>query len=253
MDYIKTIDEFPLLSVFESRWEAFQRDFTVLKRHFKLGSHTSNKSIVGQVRGFSYFLHGKTIPEMIALGFRHPDWSDEQLPQIQQSFEATLAMPEIAESMDFLRGIQDELGLISVYFSSMKPSARFTVHFNDDPYMYRGHLGLTIPSGDIGLQVCDTVVKWQQGKVFVFDTLNAHRAWNLSEEERTVLIIDFYRPEADRAAMQALEAEQLTERLAQDKASFGFSGGSKQEQVTDEIKRRYGTEPTRIFRWDEAA
>ncbi len=248
-NYIGVIDEFPLLAAFEARWQDFQRDFDVLRKHFKLGAHTSNKSIIGQVRGFSYFLHGKTIPEMIALGFRHPDWTDEQLPQIQQSFSETLAMPEIAETMAFLQSIKEELGLISVYFSSMKPSARFTLHFNDDPYMYRAHLGLTIPTGDLGLRVSDTVVKWKQGKIFVFDTLNPHQAWNLSEQERTILIIDFYRPEKNRADMQALEGEQLKLRLQQDKESFGFSGGSQQEQVSDETKQRYGTEPTRFFDW----
>ena len=130
MDYIKTVEAYPFLAVFEERWQDFQRDFNVLKRHFKLGAHSSNKSIVGQVRGFSYFLHGRTIPEMIALGFRHPDWSDAQLYQIQDSFEETLALPEISQTMDFLDSIKEQTGLISVYFSSMKPDARFTMHLN---------------------------------------------------------------------------------------------------------------------------
>ena len=250
MNYVQTTSDFPFLKAMEARWQDFQRDFTVLRKHFKLGAQTSNKSIVGQVRGFSYFLHGKTIPEMIALGFRHPDWTDEQLPQIQQSFEGTLAMPEIAETMDFLESIKDEAGLISVYFSSMKPNARFTLHFNNDPYMYRAHLGLMIPRGDVRLRVSDTVVKWEEGKIFVFDTMNPHMAWNLTDKERTILIIDFYRPEKDRSEMQAQEARQLTERLQQDKASFGFSGGSQQEQVSDTMKQRYGTEPIRVFDWN---
>jgi hypothetical protein len=252
MNYIMTSKEFPFLTGLEARWKEFQRDFDVLRRHFKLGVHTSNKSIVGQVRGFSYFLHGKTIPEMIALGFRHPDWTDEQLPRIQQSFEETLALPEIADTMQFLESVRDEMGLISVFFSSIKPDAKFLLHFNHDPYLYRAHLGLTIPPGDMGLKVCDTVVKWKEGKVFVFDTTNPHMAWNFSNQERTVLIVDFYRPECDRTKMQALETASLTERLHQDKASFGFSGGSRQEQITEDIKLRYGTEPVRVFDWTAA-
>ena len=50
--------------------------------------------------------------------------------------------------------------------------------------------------------------------------------------------------------MQALEADQLTQRLQEDKASFGFSGGSKQEQITDALKQRYGTDPVRVFDWN---
>ena len=103
----------------------------------------------------------------------------------------------------------------------------------------------------MALKVCDTVVKWQQGSVFVFDTLNPHMAWNLSDQERTILIIDFYRPQEDRSKMQALEAEQLTRRLHQDKASFGFSGGSEQEQISSELKERYGSDPVRFFNWNK--
>ncbi len=252
MSYIKTTADYPFLKVLEERSDKFLRDFSVLRKHFKLGVHTSNKSIVGQVRGFSYFLHGKTIPEMIALGYRHPDWKDEMIPMISASFEETLAIPEIAESMAFFESIKDEAGLVSAYFSSMKPKARFTLHFNEDPYMYRAHLGLTIPEGDMGLQVCDTVVKWKEKKVFVFDTLQPHMAWNLSDEERTVLIIDFYRPEFDREEMMRIEDEKLSERLLKDKGSFGFSGGSQQEKVTEETKLRYGTEPVRFFDWSAA-
>ena len=250
MSYIQTVQEFPMLKPLEDYAPNFLRDFHLLRKRFKLGAHTSNKSIVGQARGFSYFLHGKTIPEMIALGFRHPDWTDEQIPGIQESFEETLELPEISETMDFLDSIRESAGLISVYFSSIKPDARFLIHFNHDPYLYRAHLGLIVPPGYTGLQVCDTVVKWKEGKIFVFDTLNPHKAWNLSTEERTVLIIDFYRPEHDRSEMQSLEAEQLSERLRNDKASFGFSGGSQLEQVTAEQKARYGTDPVRVFEWN---
>lgn len=247
--YMKSVDTFPFLKAFENRWEDFNRDFMLLKKRFKLGAHTANKSIIGQVRGFSYFLHGKTIPEMMDMGFRHPDWNDEQIPRIQQSFVDTLNIPEIRASLDFLKNIKEEAGLISVYFSSMKPDARFELHFNHDPYMYRAHLGLTIPPGDLGLRVCDTVVTWREGKIFVFDTLNTHMAWNLTQEERTILIIDFYRPEKPREEMVALEATHLKQRLEENVESFGFSGGSKQEQITDEIKMQYGTLPTRFYNW----
>ena len=246
---IKTVADFPFLKPFEARWEDFKQNFILLKKRFKLGAHTSNKSIEGQVRGFSYFLHDKTIPEMIAMGFRHPDWTDEQIPRIQQSFLETLEIPEIKASLDFLRSIQEEAGLISAYFSSMKPDAWFKLHFNNDPYMYRAHLGLIVPSGDLGLRVRDTVVTWKEGKIFTFDTLNPHMAWNLTQEERTILIIDFYRPEHPRAKMVALEQTQLQQRLAEDTESFGFSGGSKQEAITDATKMEYGTVPTRFFRW----
>ena len=76
-------------------------------------------------------------------------------------------------------------------------------------------------------------------------------AWNLSSEERTILIIDFYRPEKSREEMNAVESEQLQRRLDEDPASFGFSGGSKLGEITDEIKMEYGTSPVKIFDWGD--
>ena len=60
----------------------------------------------------------------------------------------------------------------------------------------RYHLGLKVPKGDLGLRVIeeDKIYRWEEGKSFIFDDRKEHEAWNYSDEERIVLIIDFIPP-----------------------------------------------------------
>jgi beta-hydroxylase len=61
---------------------------------------------------------------------------------------------------------------------------------------YRGdflrmHLGLEIPVGDCGLRSEDQIYRWSQGKTFVFDDRLMHDAWNKTNYDRVILIVDF--------------------------------------------------------------
>ena len=58
------------------------------------------------------------------------------------------------------------------------------------------HLGLIIPEGDLGLRSLEETRGWEEGGVFIFDDRLEHEAWNRTEEDRVVLLIDFV-PESD--------------------------------------------------------
>ncbi len=128
-------------------------------------------------------------------------------------------------------------GVISAFFSYFEPGARLGLHVNQDPYMYRAHLGLIVPEGDIGFKVCDETMKWKEGEILVFDSTNPHTAWNLTEEPRIVLILDFFRPEEDRSGMEQLERAQFALRIKEDPNSLGMSGGSY--DVSEDARARY--------------
>ena len=55
----------------------------------------------------------------------------------------------------------------------------------------RCHLALQIPEGDVALKVEGEIIKWQEGKTFIFDDATMHEAWNKTEYKRVVVIIDF--------------------------------------------------------------
>lgn len=81
-------------------------------------------------------------------------------------------------------------------FSVLNPGTRIKPH-NGYPGSYlRLHLGLDVPEGDIGLKVGDQNLKWETGKVLLFDDHPEHTAWNMTDKPRVVLLIDFKPPSA---------------------------------------------------------
>jgi beta-hydroxylase len=76
-------------------------------------------------------------------------------------------------------------------FSVLKPGTRIQPHVGYQGSFLRCHLGLSIPDGDCGLTVAGETRRWQPGKAMVFDDRNEHSAWNLTSEERVVLLVDF--------------------------------------------------------------
>ncbi|CAN5120392.1 hypothetical protein BH24PSE2_BH24PSE2_15350 [soil metagenome] len=43
------------------------------------------------------------------------------------------------------------------------------MHTNYDPFMYRCHMGVLVPDGDIGMKVEGETVRWPEGKFIIFD------------------------------------------------------------------------------------
>ena len=66
------------------------------------------------------------------------------------------------------------------------------------------HLGLIIPP-DATLRVGSEVVIWEEGQCLVFDDSFEHEAWNKSDGERIVLLIQFWHPDLTEAEVWALQ------------------------------------------------
>ena len=89
-----------------------------------------------------------------------------------------------------------ENGIINVFFSKHEPGTKLKLHINNDPYMYRAHIGLVIPKAEkemLGFKVKDEIVQWREGECFTFAPTNPHTAWNLTDSYRIILIIDFFK------------------------------------------------------------
>jgi beta-hydroxylase len=63
--------------------------------------------------------------------------------------------------------------------------------YTDD--VLRCHLGLVVPEGDCALKVGEMVYNWQEGKAFTFNDRLLHEAWNHTDHDRYVLLLDFYK------------------------------------------------------------
>jgi beta-hydroxylase len=76
-------------------------------------------------------------------------------------------------------------------FSVMRAGAHIPPHEGLQANFLRCHLGIDIPEGDTALRVEDTIHKWENGKAFVFDDRVTHEAWNKTDRDRVVLLVDY--------------------------------------------------------------
>jgi len=88
--------------------------------------------------------------------------------------------------------------LRTALFSRLGPQTVLNTHTGWEDlanHVLRCHLCLKIPDGDTcGLEVNGKVQLHKSGQILVFDDSQVHRAWNESDEERLVLIVDLERP-----------------------------------------------------------
>jgi beta-hydroxylase len=89
-------------------------------------------------------------------------------------------------------------GIMSVSYSLLKPGTHIVPHKGYDDYsqkVLRFHMGMIVPEGDVAIRVEKDTMKWSEGKSFIFDDYMVHEAWNFTNENRIVLIIDFLKAE----------------------------------------------------------
>ena len=85
-------------------------------------------------------------------------------------------------------------GVQMAAFSWLKPGTHIAPHKGFAKSLLRSHLALEIPKGDVALRVGSSFIRWEQGSFYVFDDTYEHEAWNNTEEERVILMVDFLRP-----------------------------------------------------------
>lgn len=87
-------------------------------------------------------------------------------------------------------------GLTTAGFSRMAAGTHITPHVGWVRTVYRLHMGLVVPPG-CELRVGTQTQAWRVGECLIFDDTVEHEAWNRSQEDRVVLLLDFLRPGVD--------------------------------------------------------
>ena len=64
---------------------------------------------------------------------------------------------------------------------------------NGYEHILRVHLPLYVPDGDIGFCVGEESRSWEVGQCLAFNDINEHNAWNNTDEDRVVFIVDIHR------------------------------------------------------------
>jgi len=105
--------------------------------------------------------------------------------------DVTKKIPLLWEKLSKIKGIT------SASISYLSPQTSIDTHIGDTSAIIRCHLGIDVPAGlpTCGIEVKNEQKAWENGKVLMFCDAHPHRAWNLSEHGRSVLIFDILRPE----------------------------------------------------------
>ena len=87
--------------------------------------------------------------------------------------------------------------IVSASFNLLSPNSNIHPHCGDTNAIYRCHLGIDIPAGlpDCGLKVKGEDKAWEDGKWMIFMDAYVHEAWNNTNKERYIFLVDVMREE----------------------------------------------------------
>jgi aspartyl/asparaginyl beta-hydroxylase (cupin superfamily) len=88
--------------------------------------------------------------------------------------------------------IQTIAGL--TYISKMRPGTHISPHRGPTNIRVRCHLGIQVPEGDCAISIGGEKRHWEEGRCLLLDDHQEHEAWNHTEFDRIVLIVDVWHP-----------------------------------------------------------
>jgi hypothetical protein len=100
--------------------------------------------------------------------------------------------PTITAIIEQHETVRTQAGLI--YVSRLRAGTHIAPHRGPTNQRVRCHLGIQVPKGDCGLRVAEKIGSWSERRCIVFDDHYEHEAWNYTDEDRIVLIVDLWHP-----------------------------------------------------------
>lgn len=85
----------------------------------------------------------------------------------------------------------------SASFNLLEPHTTIKPHHGDTNAIIRCHMGIDVPAAapKCAFRVGDDIRSWENGKFFMFCDAHEHTAWNNSDRQRYILVVDIMRPE----------------------------------------------------------
>ena len=161
--------EFRWTKDFEDNYEAIYKELKeYLKSHNLIGYFI--KSMVSRENSW------KTIPLRT--------WGIQQFKN-QKHFPVTYSI------------IQKYPEITSSSFNLLEAKSKIHMHCGDTNTIYRCHLGLEIPATapECAFKVKEEIRPWENGKWLIFIDAYNHEAWNNSEKDRFIFVVDVVRDE----------------------------------------------------------
>ena len=122
------------------------------------------------------------------------DWGAFHLWKEGQRFdEACARAPRTAALVESLPICHIKGRAPNVFFSILKPGSHIPAHTGVTNVRSVVHLPLIVPEG-CEFRVGGETREWVPGEAFAFDDTIEHEAWNRSDRDRAVLIVDVWNP-----------------------------------------------------------
>jgi beta-hydroxylase len=251
--------QFPFLSSLQERWRSIEHEFTTFRQqaspaelqfaHDVLGPKSQTIKTKGQSKysAFGILFQGRFIEDYIQFHqIRYPDLETEAVAAQALTLREKY-FPVLAAAIAQTNSATDNI-LRNVYFGTFHPGLDIKLHVNHNPHMNRGYLGLIVPEGDVAMKICHDQLSWQVGQFMVLDHSYPHCPHNYTNCDRTVLVVDFFKPDWPRAQALQFEQEQVSSRMQENPYSLGVFGKSDRAAPEDFIK--YGL--AHQLEWDKA-
>lgn len=258
-EYHLNPEEFPFLKTLQDNWQVIRDEFTSFIQQASheelkfayavLGPKSKTIKTKGDSKysAFGILFQGLFIEEYIQKHqIKYPDYGTDE------ASEKALALRKkyfsnVANAIEKVNFSDDNI-LRNVYFGTFHPGLDIKLHVNYNPHMNRGYLGLIVPEGDVAMKICHEQLYWHEGEFLILDHSYPHCPHNYTNCDRTVLVVDFFKPDKPKEEVIQFEKEQVTQRMLDNPYSLGVFGKSDQAKEADFIK--YGL--AHQLEWDKA-
>ncbi|MBE9205361.1 aspartyl/asparaginyl beta-hydroxylase domain-containing protein [Nostoc sp. LEGE 06077] len=258
-EYHLNPEQFPFLNPLQDNWQIIRDEFTSFRQqaspdelkfaHDVLGpkSKTIKTKGTSKYSAFGILFQGLFIEEYIQLHqIQYPEYGTNEASAKALALRKKY-FTNLAGAVDKVNFANDNI-LRNVYFGTFHPGLDIKLHVNYNPHTNRGYLGLIVPEGDIAMKICHEQLYWHEGKFLILDHSYPHCPHNYTSYDRTVLVVDFFKPDKPREEVIGFEQAQVSERMQDNPYSLGVFGKSDKAKEEDFIK--YGL--AHQLEWEKA-
>ncbi|MBD2500592.1 aspartyl/asparaginyl beta-hydroxylase domain-containing protein [Anabaena azotica] len=258
-EYHLNPEEFPFLNNFQEKWKVIRDEFTSFIKQASteelkftydvLGPKSKTIKAKGDSKysAFGILFQGLFIEEYIQLHqIQYPDYQTDEASEKALALRKTY-FPNLAQVIKQVNLLNEDI-IRNAYFGTFHPGLDIKLHVNYNPHMNRGYLGLIVPEGDVAMKICHDKLYWHKGEFLILDHSYPHCPHNYTNYDRTVLVVDFFKPDKPRAEVIQFEQEQVAQRMQDNPYSLGVFGKSDKAKEEDFIK--YGL--AHQLEWDKA-
>ncbi len=260
-EYHLNPQEFPFIKSFKNNWQMIRDEFRYFINHasndelkfadYVLGPKSKTIKTKGKGKAkysaFGILFQGLFIEEYIQLHqIEYPDYGTDDAAKTALALRKKY-FPNLVKVIETANFSTDNI-IRNAYFGTFHPGLDIKLHVNYNPHMNRGYLGLIVPEGDVAMKICHEQLYWHEGEFMVLDHSYPHCPHNYTNYDRTVLVVDFFKPDQPREELVRFEKEQITQRMQDNPYSLGVFGKSDKANEEDFIK--YGL--AHQLEWDKA-